>query len=254
MKKIRLSNPIDPKTLNANQLHALTDELYAIHARIFDNVDKAAFRKYVIEPPTYKTKIFRILNTSQDLVGYITFQVFSVKINGKENRIYRTEVGMLPAYRGNNLSLRTLFWESLKEFVRSGFKKSYFVATPVHPNAYCSAARQMRRLYPRPNQPLTQKSNGNMSKISKALGLQPSFNGSHWSQKVGWIVRNSPEQTQRIKNSDDPYVQFYLENNPGYAEGNGMLMVVPIAVDNGVWAVYNMLRKAFRRPKRHRRC
>ena len=251
MKTLRTSRPINPKTLNPKTKKNLIHELYRIHSQIFDGVDVNDFRKYVVDPPSISTTIRFFINQAGEKVGYITTQVFETEtiIKGKTQTpfVYRTEVGMLPKYRGNNATLKILFWDFFKGYLKRGMRESWFVATPIHPNPYCSAAKQLFEVYPNPKTPTPRHIFDMMGQLSTSFGIETKGSSHSFQCKVGWIVKNLQEHRSKPEASQDPFVQFYLQQNPAFREGTGMMMMVPFRWMNAYWAVGNMIRKKLKR-------
>lgn len=245
MKKLSLSSPIHPMSLSLKKRQELTDRLYKIHSQIFDGVDKEQFRRYVIEPKSDLTRIRLIQSESGQDIGYITFQRFVVKSGRRNCRVYRTEVGLLPQYRGNNATFGQLFGECAWDYIKNGFRRSMFVATPVHPAPYMVANRSLLTMYPRPGQRIPQRVFGIMDQLSDNLGLESGSGETPFVKKVGWIVRNTPTQKERIDNSQEPGIRFYCEQNPMYSHGNGLMILIPFSIANGAFGLgVNLLRRA----------
>lgn len=246
-RSLRKSAPILAKNLTLEQKEGLTDRLFAIHDQIFDGVSREDLRRYVIEPNSKLTKIWFFLNDAGQEVGYITFQVFETGSRRADPMVYRTEVGMLPAYRGNNAAMKVLFWQCALSYIQSLFQTSYFLATPIHPNPYCAASKGTKHFYPRPNQETPAPILEVMKTLSERLGIQGGITDRPFEKHVGWIVRNSPEQRRKLETSIDPLVQFYLKENPDYAQGKGLMILIPICFANGFYGVGKMGRKMIRR-------
>lgn len=228
----------------------LSNRLYAIHSKIFDGVDKEQFIRYVIEPATRTTKIYVIQNSALDDVGYLTFQKFEAKVDGRRRFIYRTEVGMLPAYRGNNTAIKILPWEITKAYIKSGFRKSYFLATPIHPNPYCVIYNHGLSVYPNPDRETPAPIISLMDQLSDALQIDRVGVHSRFEKKVGWIVRENPGKRAQIASRTDAASQFYLSQNPEYFKGHGMMMLVPVHPGQGGALLFGLIRRSLRRKRR----
>lgn len=254
MKRPTISSAIDPKKLSAAEKDQLANNLFQVHNAIFDGVSKDAFQQYVLEAPTKRSRIFTFHNKAGNTVGYITHQQYGVKINGRKRNIYRTEVGLKPEYRGCNSASMILFREMLKAYFRTGFRRAWFVATPIHPNPYCIAVQHLHSIYPHPDRPMDDKKRKLMRGIADATNLEPGAPDLPLQKKVGWITKESPSKRIAILNSKDESVQYYLSQNPDYHLGKGMMMVIPVSVRNGLSMLKTFarrkIRKAFAAKKR----
>lgn len=249
MKNLSITPAFYPKKMSLPARHVLSSRLYDIHSRIFDGVEKEQFIRYVIEPATRTTKIYVIQNSALEDVGYLTFQKFEAKVDGRSRFIYRTEVGMLPAYRGNNTAIKILPWEITKAYIKSGFRKSYFLATPIHPNPYCVIYNHGLSVYPHPNRETPSSILSLMDQLSDALEIDRVGVHSRFEKKVGWIVREDPAKRAQISSRSDIASRFYLSQNPAYFKGNGMMLLVPIHLGQGIALLYGLVRRSLRRER-----
>jgi hypothetical protein len=247
MKRPIISSAIDPKKLSSTEKKQLTEDLYRVHSDIFDGVSKEAFRRYVLDAPTFRSRIFTFQNEDGNIVGYITHQQYVVRIGSHKRNVFRTEVGLQPIYRGCNSASMILFRENLKAYIRTGFRKAWFVATPIHPTPYRIAVRHLHAIYPHPNRPMGPKEQKLLSEISSSLQLEQGGQGLPLQKKVGWITRETPARRERIAGSPDESVRFYLSQNPHYQEGMGMIMVIPVTVRNGLSMLHTFLFRKIRK-------
>lgn len=51
-------------------------------------------------------------------------------------------------------------------------------------------------------------------------------------RQVGWITRDSEDETAFWHASDKADVQLFLRLNPGYREGHGLVTLVPLTLGN----------------------
>lgn len=252
-KKITTDRAIDPKKLNPKALERLCDELYAVHTQIFDGVDREAFRNYVLAPDNYRTRLFVFRNASREIVGYLTFQVFEFREmrRGRPSRsfLYRTETGLLRAWRGRAPIFQILVREIWKFVLSHGIPRGYFVATPIHPVPYVIAERSIAEMYPRPETALSPRNLDVLHHIARILQLdrKPGGSGDIFLAKVGWKVRSDLSQQRKVECSKSPACRFYVENNPGYTEGQGMLLVAPATLKNGFKTAFKNLRTRWKR-------
>ncbi len=72
------------------------------------------------------------------------------------------------------------------------------------------------------------------------------MNGRPYSRRVGWVVRSSEHHRRRLEASKDPWIRFYLNHNPVFQDGDGMLMIVPFNLQNGWHGAWNLVRRRLR--------
>ena len=252
----QISPPIRPEKLSGAELDQLCEAVFPIHDQIFSGVDKVTFRRYVLEPPTELTRIFLCRNEAGEVIGYFTFQVYRTEID-KEGKVrspyvFRTEVGLLPAYRGRSSINRILFWEVCRFMLGKfrpwrGFPEAYYMATPINPIAYYLVTRDIARIYPRPNQSIPDHIGQIARQLTRSLGLDHAGGVNSLVHKVGWMVRFRPGHPARFSKSTNPAIRYYLQENPRYQEGYGLMWLAPATLKNGVSSLWKqMSRKSYK--------
>lgn len=246
MKSFHLSTPFIPQTMSSADIQQLNQRLYHIHRQVFDGVSPAELQRYVIDSQAEKKRIRFFVDLYGRDVGYITFQRFRISVGRKSHRIYRTEVCLLPSYRGKNATFRQLFRECAWDYIQNGFRRSWFVATPIHPIPYSIAVHSLHEMYPRPKQPIPQRVASIMAQMSDALGLENASAHNSLVKKVNWVVRQSKGKKSSYQASSDPAVQFFCAENPDYDQGNGFMILIPFTILNGVWGAGKNLQRLSR--------
>ncbi|MCB9232165.1 MAG: hypothetical protein H6581_10905 [Bacteroidia bacterium] len=238
---------IHPATLSNPEKADLTDRLYLIHQQIFQGVSKADFRKYVIEPNSKLTRIRLYQDQEGNDAGYMSFQVFETGKSRRDPYVIRTEVGFLPNYRRYNLTLPTLIKNAFAFQLRHPGRKAYFLATPVHPTPYRLGLAQLPEVWPHPEKQMPAKIKSTFDFLKERLHIQSAETGSEFTCKVGWQVKESQVLADRIASRKDPWIQYYLQHNPDYAKGNGMLMLVPLTAKTYLKGFAGLLQKKLQR-------
>jgi len=225
---------VDPAVLNVQALEAFGRELFVLHTRIFTGVDEAQFRSKVFNPEARWCKIRLFRSVSGTPVGYCALHAFDKEIRGKSVAVFRTETGLLKEYRRQGRVTSFLLTEALRHRLRHPLQKSYFFCTLVHPSSYHLIDRFFFRSYPSPSRPCPADLLRTLEEIAQAFhelappGLPPGV------RQVGWVTRESPEEARRWQESPDPGTRFFLERNPGYGRGEGLMVLVPLTHVN-VW-------------------
>lgn len=250
MRPLLTTSVFRPLRLEADARDALSRRLFAVHGRLFDGVDLDAFRRTVVEPPAHDVRIRVFLDRDGEDVGYLTFQVFHLPGGLRPRVVIRTQAGLLPEYRRYNASFRYLFRECVLHFVSRGFPETYFLATPVHPVPYALACRHLAQVYPRPERPMPARFRAVLAQLNRDLHLGAPVDGRPFARRVGWIVRSSERHRRLLASSPDPWVRFYLRHNPGYANGDGMLVIAPFNLQNGWYGAWNLVRRRVRTTRR----
>jgi len=245
------ARPVYPKALTPAQRDALADELYAVQKQIFGGVSRTGFRKYVIDSPAERTRIqvFRDGDTGA-AVGFAAVHVFELHLDDGPLSLMRAEVGLAPGWRGRSAAAGLLLSEGLRLALRSPLRRACFLACPVHPASYLALSRSCSQVWPRPDTPTPAGIQHIMDRLDDQLGMERPDGAGDGVRKVGWVTRQGPPEARFWADHTDPRVRFYIDQNPGYTRGDGLLIVAPVdwtSVVEGAWStVERMVQRSTR--------
>lgn len=249
MPRIQADRPVDPTTLSPSARDQLARDLFAVQDQIFAGVSFDEFRGYMVDSPAQRTRIqcFRDAET-RAVVGYAATHVFTLEVAGETVDLMRAEVGLLPAWRGQSVAGTLLLTEGARLAARSMVRPAFFLACPVHPASYLAAARGSQHLWPRPERTTPPEVQFVMDQLDATIGLtRPVDAVGAGVRKVGWTTRqDAAEQAYWAERSDD-LVRYYVEQNPGYTRGDGLLVVAPVSLTSVVDAASTLARRQWAR-------
>lgn len=210
---------IDPAALGPAARAALVDALYASHRVVFDGVDRGAFAAYVVDSPAERTRILVLEDADRRVRGYAAMHVFHHQHLGRPSLVVRMEIAAEPAFRRANFAGPFIAGAALRLALRHPGTPRYFFACFVHPSAYVSLCRHVPRVWPHPGVPTPPDIAALMLGLRRRFGLRPTGDGI---VDVGWIARGCDAVPRRPA----PEAQFYLERNPRFGRGEGLMTVV----------------------------
>jgi len=239
---------VDPSVLSREEQELFADALYQAHARTFDGVSRDAFARYVVFAPAHRTRILVVSDRSGVFRGYTAFHVYLATFGGKAYGIVRMEAGVDPALRRKALSVPFVIRELVRTLLRHRDRKLLFVASFVHPSAYVIFDRCAPDLWPRRGVPTPPEVSAMLPQLAALFGMEPA--ATPGTYRIGWITRAS-----RPPRELSPSARFFIEHNPSYTSGDGLLTIVPIDLGRFVRGLATLLRNRVRRalaPQRRR--
>lgn len=214
---------INPDALSDSEREIFTDALYQAHCRTFRGVSREAFSSYVVSPPAHRTRIFVVHGKSGAFRGYTAFHVYLAEIDSQPVAIVRMEAGVDPDFREKSLSIPFVLRELLSVCLGYRDRQILFVASFVHPSAYVIFERHAPDMWPRPGVQTPPEVAEMMPQIARLFDMTPS--SSPGTYRIGWITKTCrPPRTIRSA------ARFFMERNPGYKSGDGLLTVIPVSL------------------------
>ena len=237
---------IDPKTLSPAAKSSLIDELHATHAAIFDGVSKADFGKYVVNSPAERTRI-EVYRAEGRIVGYFAVHTFVRTIEGRQWVVVRAESGKLPSHR-HGARARLMIGEVLRVCARYPRARKAFLGCFVHPSAYVVMGHVAPTMYPHWSKPTPAPVSSLMAGLADEFGLAKVPDATHEGvRSVGWITREDERSRRSWVQRECEMSSFYINANPGYVEGHGLLILVPIDFATLIEGSARQLRRSLRR-------
>lgn len=219
---------VDPARLTTAARAALVQELYEAQQRLFEGVDRTAFEAYVVSSSAQRTRI-QVFRSQGRVVGYAAVHFFLRTVNGRSVWVVRGESGIERAFRGRTMMGRFVFSEAVAHVLRHPLARTVFMACPVHPASYRRVVEKYACSYPAPGRKLSHSMQALLQSLADEFELPRVQGQSEGVRRVGWITRESPEERARWRAHKDRHVRFYIEHNPHYSRGYGMLMLATVS-------------------------
>ncbi|MCC6558775.1 MAG: hypothetical protein IT372_38070 [Polyangiaceae bacterium] len=230
MAKIAGSEMVVPRTMSPAARQALVDELYAVHCEIFEGVDKASFAKYVVDSKAEHTWIQLYKGERGRIVGYFAVHVYERELRGETVAVFRAQAGMTSAYRGGNVVFAFGIERVLRYVLAHPGRPIYYVGLLVHPSSYAQLARFADDVFPNAQEGVPSDVAALITDLAPSFGLEPVDQANPLVCKSGWKTIDTAADRAYWLNHTRPSVRFFIEANPGFVEGHGLLTVVPLTL------------------------
>lgn len=225
MSDIRRTEVVEPKGLSPADLTRLTDALYNVHSEIFDGVSREEFARYVVESSADETHIQLSYGEGDELAGYIAFHAFRRVFREEACTVTRAEAGLRRAYRGNGSQGSFFLSRLLKTRWKYG-GPHYYLGCLVHPSSYTAFARDGTALWPAPGAEIPDDIFDFMMQLGEEFHLAMVDPSRPLVRTVGWITRDTEVERRYWQTTDQRAPRFFIEQNPGYTRGHGLLTLV----------------------------
>lgn len=227
MPRIANTEIICPKSLSTESRGQLIDALYAVHSEIFDGVERESFAKYVVESKAEHTWIQVHKNEAGAIVGYFAFHIFERQLGGVPTAVFRAEAGTLREYRGGNVNARFGLSLALRYMLKNPGRKLYYLGSLVHPSSYSQFVKYCGEVWPRREVQTPPELQFFMEELAAEFGLEKVDPARPLVRKVGWRTRETEAEREYWQHCDKAAARYFIEANPGYVEGHGLVTVVP---------------------------
>jgi hypothetical protein len=232
MPKIARSDIVVPNKLDPAARQGFIDALYKVHCEVFDGVTRDSFANYVVESQAEQTWINVHRNHAGEIVGYFALHIFERELAGKASAIFRAEAGTMRAYRGGNTNMRFALELGLPYLLRHPGRRVYYLGSLVHPSSYCLFAKHFDVIWPSTRHPPPPAVLAFMDELTNSFGLERVTSDNPLTRQVHWITRDSEVERHYWRHCDKPAARFFIEANPGYGEGDGLVTLVRVDAHN----------------------
>lgn len=237
------SQIINPQSLDPVRRAALVDELFALNCDVFGGVERAAFERYLIPSAAIRVRI-QVLRDDGFLAGYAVAQIYEHD-SPERPLVFRTIVALRPVYRRQSLCSSFLAREGLCVRLAYPLRRLYGFACPVNPASYQVLARYTTELWPCPERETPPEIEALMGALATHFHLEEEADAPG-VYHVGWCARQETGEAQAWTATQDAAARFYLERNPRYAEGYGLLVLVPLHIPMLLRALARLAMKRLR--------
>jgi hypothetical protein len=182
------------------------------------------------------------------LCGMALLSAYPATYEGRAFRVFSTgAVCLEPAYRGLNAVQRAGLFRLARERLRHPFSNVYWYFDTFSYKSYLLLSRNLAEYWPRRDSPTPAWERGVIDLLARRHG------GDAWNPKGGVIRaqgrRLRPGVAFPVPDAPDPNLRYFLDRNPGHAEGDRLPCLCPLNARNVAaiaWtALYRGLRRAF---------
>ena len=230
--KIAKSAVVVPSTLEPAARQEFIDALYRVHCEVFDGVSRDSFAKYVVESKAEQTWINVHRNDAGEIVGYFALHIFERELAGQLSAIFRAEAGTMRSYRGGNTNTRFGLKLALPYLLRYPRRRVYYLGSLVHPSSYSVFAKLFDVIWPSTRHPPPPAVLAFMDELANSFGLERVTPDNPLTRQVHWITRDTEVERNYWRSCDKPAARFFIEANPGYGEGDGLVTLVRVDAHN----------------------
>lgn len=213
--------------LSVAERDQLSQELYPLHQQVFSGVSQHEFRRYVLDSLAWKTWLYVQRTPAGQAVGYLALHAFKKTLLGRSYLIYRMETGKLPAFRGRDLSLLRAIVQILRVGFRYPWRPSYLFATPVYPAPYALAAKYSYAIWPRRDRPTPPRQQQLLRELAEDYHLPLADEQNPLVRRINWFTREEGTRPTRWSARLNPHATYFVAQNPNYAQGLGLMTIVP---------------------------
>lgn len=189
--------------------------------------------------------IFRVRKTSE-IIGFIGIRYRDIQLNkSRFKTLYWGQGYILPAYRAKKLIQRLQIKLFLQSKSGNPFNTLYFWTDALSYKPYLAMANYLCDYYPNPFK--------TTPKIEQALlnCLGETYYADAWDPATGTVHKPSRQVTENSsiivdKDLENPYIRFYLERNPNYIRGHGLLLMCPLSIKNCLFFFYRVIQRTIK--------
>jgi len=212
---------------SARQLDALGLQLAPLQHQVFTGVSYAEFRRYVLYSPAWRTWLWVRRTPAGQPIGYLALHAFQKRLVSRQCIVFRMETGKLPAYRGKDLLLLRAIGRMIWVGLRYPAQASYFFATPVYPTPYALVAKYSSTIWPSRAHDTPPDKQQLLLELATDFGLPLLDPARPLIRRVSWITRDEAQGAPAWSARRNPHVAYFLQLNPDYARGFGLLTLAP---------------------------
>jgi hypothetical protein len=216
-------------------LVAAADLDAAARAELFEFCDRFSSRhRHRFEAQLAKDETVFLVrgSTTGHLVGFGTLSVIHVVHEGeKAIMIYVGWTMISPEFRKHGIPQRLGFQSFLRQRLKHPLRPIYWMMTSSTLNSYLVVARDFRDSYPKAGRHYPPRESAYIEQVLAHLG-------STWDPRTGVIARGGASfyregrVDQDEVDTSDPDIAFYMQANPGQAEGDSLVCLAPLTLKN----------------------
>ena len=240
MPRIQQQTVVDPDRLGVHERAALVGELFAVHQQVFAGATRDGFARHVLGAEGDHNRILKLQGPAGAVVGFMALHIHHTQVDGRPLAVFRAAAGLQRQYRGGASTLGFAILEFLRFKLRHPLRRACYFGALIHPSSHGLFDRWYGdRMWPNASRPTPPATLALLTGLGDHFGMRRVDNTRPLVRDMVWRTRDTEVEDQYWRTCDKPSVRFFLEQNPGYGRGEGLLVLLPLRVD---WIVGIALR------------
>ena len=205
------------------------DAMFQIHARLYERVTVRAFRRDLDEK-----QWVLLLRDEEAVRGFTTVLLLDTEVHGESLRVvFSGDTGIDPAFWGSQALVRA--WAHLmgELLAKASGRRLYWFLISKGYRTYLYLPLFFHDFYPRVDvatPPFERDLIATLGAAKYPRDFNPRTGVVEFTESHGHL-RPRLADTPRHRR-EHPHVRFFLERNPGYADGHELVCVAEISADN----------------------
>lgn len=186
--------------------------------------------------------------TTRALVGFtgVRRRLFTLRSGEAVATVYFGTSFIAAEWRGHNLIQRTVLRVFFAAKGRRPWRRLFVWSDALSVRPYLLTARSLYEYYPSPLRPMPD----DVRELRDTLGR--TYYGDCYDPARGTVRKPSRKLDPQLleidaDGRDDLHVRYYIEQNPGYIDGHGLLIIQPATVRNALAFAWIQVRRAISR-------
>ncbi|PHV09765.1 hypothetical protein [Chitinimonas sp. BJB300] len=214
---------------------ALITELLLLIGDSFAGISsKAYLQKYFLQQNAFERKL-RLYFDKEKLVGYCLLTFSKINLDQKQIVCIGASAAFYPAYRHGSNTVRFSVSESLKYWLLHPWQHVCYADTMLSPAMYRAIAKQVAIIYPQAKRAIPADFLALVGKLKHSFSIDKTVqegvqNESSFICHVGRRTNYSQSEIDSFRSNEKPEIQYYCQINPNFDQGNALITVIPVNI------------------------
>ncbi len=237
MNPVTKNQKVKTEIIDAATAQLRRDQMFQLYSQYYTVCPKSFFARFE------SNDCYALYTCNGQLVGFTGFRIKEVKTeSGTFQTLYIGQTVMTQNFRGQSMIPRTCCTLLFKLFLKNPFRPVHIWCDALTYKPYLLFANSVKRFYPSRQEATTPK----IKALLEHLGHH--YYGERYDATNGTVrkpanVIADPSTLISAQDRLNKDIDFYAKANPGYEQGNGLLLITPIDFSNFCFLIKKCLKK-----------
>lgn len=231
MARIFRTRTVDPAAIRDADRDRFVEDLWRLNNKVFEGATLEQFLDNLFNPEARWLRVRIFEDADGRMVGYFATQFLDRSVDGRTVQIFRAQAAILPEYRGRHSTVSFGIAEAARYKLRHPFHEVFYFGMLLHPSSYHLLAKYFPEIHPSRTKALPENVRRLMVALADSFHEKAVSADKPLIRQVGWITRENPVAREQSRSAKADRA-FFIDANPGYAQGHGLVTLVPLTFAN----------------------